>query len=159
MSEERIAKALGLRPLEEVRKEEPDEIIEDTSIEEQEVLPVEINDGEILPAEKSNYSQEPLDDIEFARNNIKELLNKGTDSLDELITLAKQSESPRAFEVVSTMMKTMLDANKEFVDMSQKKKYEQEDTGSVQSQTNVTNNNLILSTTDLLKMMKGEIDG
>ena len=151
MSEEKIAKALGLRPLEEVRDEEPEEIVEN--------LPIEISECEILPAEKSNYSQEPLDDIELARSNIKELLSKGSSSLDELITIAKQSESPRAFEVVSTMMKTMLDANKEFVEMSQKKKYEQEDNGTSGNQTNVTNNNLILSTTDLLKMMKGELDG
>lgn len=155
MSEEKIANALGLRPLEEVREEEKEEE------KEEEVLPIEIIDaGDNLPVSSdTSYGQETLDDIDLARSNLKGLLDKGNSSLDELIQIAKQSESPRAFEVVSTLMKTMIDANKEFVDMSQKKKYEQEDHGSPQgNQTNVTNNNLILSTTDLLKMIKGEIE-
>ena len=42
----------------------------------------------------------------------------------EMVEIAKQSEMPpRAFEVVSTLMKTLLDANKDFVDLSSKKKF------------------------------------
>jgi hypothetical protein len=75
-----------------------------------------------------------------------------------MISLAKQSESPRAFEVASTLMKTLLDANKDFVEISTKKKYaiEEKNGPKEAAQTNVTNNNLILSTADLLKMLKGE---
>jgi len=58
-------------------------------------------------------------------------------------------------------MKTMLDANKDYADISSKKKYAKEEVNGPKeaAQTNVTNNNLILSTADLLKMMKGEKDG
>jgi hypothetical protein len=75
-----------------------------------------------------------------------------------MMSLAKQSESPRAFEVASTLMKTLLDANKDFVEMSMKKKYAVDEVNAPKeaAQTNVVNNNLILSTTDLLKMIKGE---
>jgi hypothetical protein len=75
-----------------------------------------------------------------------------------MMSLAKQSESPRAFEVASTLMKTLLDANKDFVEMSMKKKYAVDEVNGPKeaAQTNVTNNNLIVSTADLLKMLKGE---
>ena len=44
--------------------------------------------------------------------------------------------------------------------MSTKKKYAKEEkNGASNTQQNVTNNNLILSTADLLKMIKGETDG
>jgi hypothetical protein len=155
MSEKIIADALGLRPLEEVipkeDKEEKDFI---------QNLPI-VEGTAHLPEVKDTAGEENLQDIEKARENIEQIINQGTDALDTLVDLAKQSQSARAFEVVSTMMRTLLDANKEFVDMSTKRKYAKEDHGSAGSQgntTNVTNNNLILSTTDLLKMLKGEND-
>ena len=143
MSEKIIAGALGLRPLEEVRKEEMDD------------LPMIIEHDD-LPVVPNTISDENLEDIELARANVKAIVEKGIDSLDELLVLAKQSESARAFEVVSTMMNTLLAANKSFVEMSDKKKYAKEDNSSSAQQTNVTNNNLILTTADLLKMMKGD---
>jgi hypothetical protein len=53
-------------------------------------------------------------------------------------------------------MKTLLDANKDYVEMSTKKRYAKEE--DVSNQTQVTNNNLIVSTSDLLKMIKGDED-
>lgn len=145
MSESKIAEALGLKPLEEV-------------IDADENLPAPPVTVDIsVPAMPSaNAQDEVIEDIEKARQNIVDLMNKGTKSLDELLAVAKQSQNPRAFEVVSTMMKTLLDANKEFVGMSEKKKFAKEDHPSQQATTNVTNNNLILSTTDMLKMLKGD---
>ena len=142
MSEKIIASALGLRPLEEINEDE------------MENLP-DIIEHETLPKVPNSVNDENLDDIELARSNIKTIVEKGIESLDELLSLAKQSESARAFEVVSTMMNTLITANKSFVEMSDKKKYAKEDNSSTK-QTNVTNNNLILTTADLLKMMKGD---
>lgn len=145
MSEKIIAEALGLKPLEDVMKDNVDKQV-----------PVIVDDVDvpILPSVTSH--EEVIDDIDTAKENIATILKKGADSLDELLELAKQSQSPRAFEVVSTMMKTLLDANKEFVGMSEKKKFAKEDHPAQQATTNVTNNNLILSTTDMLKMLKGD---
>jgi hypothetical protein len=50
-------------------------------------------------------------------------------------------------------MKTLLEANKDFVEISTKKRYAKEEQAP---QTQVTNNNLIVSTADLLKMIKGD---
>lgn len=148
MIDDAISKALGLRPLEEAKKEE---------------LPAIVENKETLPVEPVNNSlvDDNIKDIEKARKNIQNIIEKGDDALAEMIDLAKQSESPRAFEVASTLMKTLLDANKDFVEMSTKKKYaiEEKNGAKEAAQTNVTNNNLILSTADLLKMIKGDVNG
>lgn len=145
MSNDKISGVLGLRPIEEAKREE---------------LPVVIDAEEVVPVVYSNDvdDDETIKDIEQARGNIKSIIEQGDDALKEMISLAKQSESPRAFEVTATLMKTLLDANKDFVEMSTKKKYAKEEKMGPKeaAQTNVTNNNLILSTADLLKMLKGE---
>lgn len=146
MSDDKISAALGLRPLEEAKVDD---------------LPIAIEDSNQLPAIQTTASvedDETIQDIELARSNIKNIIQQGDDSLKEMIAFAKQSESPRAFEVASTLMKTLLDANKDFVEMSHKKKYAKEELLGPKeaAQTNITNNNLILSTADLLKMIKGD---
>jgi len=146
---DKISKALGIRPLKEIKQEiqpiEP-EGYDDT-------LPAEVSQGEIVPSSSDDEHQA---DLELARQNVKNIIEMGDDAVAEMVEIAKQSESPRAFEVVSTLMKTLLDANKDYVDISSKKKFEKGD--KPQSETNVTNNNLIVSTADLLKMIKGEGD-
>lgn len=142
MNDDKISEVLGLRPLAEAKQED---------------LPVIVEEKETLPTTQVE-DDETILDIEQARGNIKNIIEQGDDALKEMISLAKQSESPRAFEVASTLMKTLLDANKDFVEMSTKKKYaiEEKNGPKEAAQTNITNNNLILSTADLLKMIKGE---
>lgn len=134
-----IDEALGLRPMEEIDPENSPTVVEETPA-----------------AVYEETDDETLRDLELARSNIQNIIQTGDDSLKEMIDLAKQSESPRAFEVAATLMKTLLEANKDFVEISSKKKeYKSEKNKSPDSaQTNVTNNNLILSTSDLLKMIK-----
>lgn len=146
MSDDKISEVLGLRPLKEAKQDQTPVVVD-----EEELLVPAIN------ADAVN-DDETIRDIEQARGNIKNIIEQGDDALKEMISLAKQSESPRAFEVASTLMKTLLDANKDFVEMSTKKKYAKEELLGPKeaAQTNITNNNLILSTADLLKMIKGE---
>lgn len=146
MSDDKIANALGLKPLAEVLDEIPETSTELVIKESSDIVPV------------ITENTETIQDIEQARSNIKNIITHGDDALKEMMSLAKQSESPRAFEVASTLMKTLLDANKDFVEMSMKKKYAVDEVNAPKeaAQTNVVNNNLILSTTDLLKMIKGE---
>ena len=152
MSNDPIDLALGLRPIDEVPAE--DFTADDTA-----VVPFFGDSVSIVPATVTADDDETVQDIEIARSNIKNIIEYGDDSLKEMINLAKQSESPRAYEVAATLMKTLLDANKDFVDMSMKKKYAKEEIinpKDAAATTNVTNNNLILSTADLLKMLKGD---
>ena len=147
MSDDKIASALGLKPLSEVLDSDVKEASTVLTVPEQVAIVPEVVEN-----------NENIKDIEQARSNIKNIIEQGDDALKEMIALAKQSESPRAFEVASNLMKTLLDANKDFVEMSMKKKYAVDEVNAPKeaAQTNVVNNNLILSTTDLLKMIKGE---
>ena len=141
MSNDSITAALGLRSLKEVFESEP----KDTEI------AVSID---VPPLPSTINADEVVADIETARQNIADLLVSAKSSFDSLSEVAKSSQNARDFEVVATLMKTLLDANKDFVSMSEKKKYAKEDSSSSSATTNITNNNLILSTNDLLKMIK-----
>lgn len=120
---------------------------------------LQIVEGEVRSLTTTEASDENLNDLELARSNVQNIINLGDDAVREMVEIAKQSESPRAFEVVSTLMKTLLDANKEFVEISSKKKNVKDEEAFGKPETNVTNNNLIVSTADLLSMLKGEDNG
>ena len=106
----------------------------------------------------SNNKQEDInDDYQFARENLYSVIDKGTQALDSLLELAKVSEHPRAFEVVATLSKTLMDANKDLLSIQKKVKElqkEGEDSGGSTSQ-NITNALFVGSTADLQKMLKG----
>ena len=91
-------------------------------------------------------------DYDYARKNLYDVIEKGTSALEDIIDIAKQSESPRAFEVVTNLIKTMVDANKDLLELQKKNKDIMKSDDATQN--NVTNNNLILTTGDLLKMIK-----
>jgi len=148
MSDDKISSALGIRPMSE---------IDETEISTE----IEYVEEHTPPAVISDEDDENLQDLDQVRTNIQGVIALGQDAMQEMLEIAKQSEQPRAFEVVSTLMKTMLDANKDFADISSKKKFAQEEINAPReaAQTNTVNNNLIVSTADLLKMIKGDNDG
>jgi hypothetical protein len=148
MSDDKISSALGIRPMSE---------IDETEISTE----IEYVEEHTPPAVISDEDDENLQDLDQVRTNIQGVIDLGQDAMQEMLEIAKQSEQPRAFEVVSTLMKTMLDANKDFADISSKKKFAQEEINAPReaAQTNTVNNNLIVSTADLLKMIKGDNDG
>ena len=164
MNEDKISATLGIRTLAETQAEDSlqttntsNTIVldgsEDPELQGKQQL-VENPKTERLPATTNN--EENIQDIELARQNVKNIIDLGDDAVAEMVEIAKQSESPRAFEVVSTLMKTLLDANKEYVEISTKKKFAKDEQEHGKPETNITNNNLIVSTADLLKMIKGE---
>jgi len=107
----------------------------------------------------SDDKQEDInDDYQYARENLYSVIEKGTEALDSLLELAKVSEHPRAFEVVATLSKTLMDANKDLLSVQKKVKElqkEEEDAGGNTKQ-NVTNALFVGSTAELQKMLKGE---
>jgi hypothetical protein len=153
MSDDKITSTLGLRPIEEAMEDSENKMETQLPANSFDTDHLPVQRAETLPAIPDAGAEENLKDIELAKKNIENIINLGDDAVKEMVEIAKQSESPRAFEVVSTLMKTLLDANKDYVDMSTKKRYAKEEH---KTETNVTNNNLIVSTADLLKMIKGE---
>ncbi len=84
--------------------------------------PVEINPVvEVLSTEivTTNVVEE---DANFARSNIRELITKGNQAMDQLLAVAKESEHPRAYEVAATLIKSLADMNKDLLDLQKKRK-------------------------------------
>ena len=93
-------------------------------------------------------------DANFARENIKQLISSGNIALGELATVANQSESPRAYEVLATMMKNLADMNKDLLEL-QKRKRELAPQSETSKGVNIDKAVFVGSTTELLKMIKG----
>lgn len=94
------------------------------------------------------------DDYEFARQKYYDLLEKGDQALDLMMELARDSEHPRAFEVLSNMMKQNAEIADRLLDNQKKKK----DIITIKNNTalpsSLTQNNVFVgSTTDLQRML------
>jgi len=111
---------------------------------------------EIVPA--SNKVEDNVNyDYDSARNNLHKLLNQGQDALYHALEIAKQSEHPRAFEVVGNLMKQLADTNEQLLALSERKqKLDGPKQQEGQPNKQVTNNNAIFvgSTSELSKMIK-----
>ena len=71
--------------------------------------------------------------------------------------LKKQSQHPRAFEVVGQMIDKLANTNKELLNLHKTKKDIQAEKTS--GPTNVTNALFVGSTSELQKLLKGKTDG
>ena len=92
------------------------------------------------------------DDYEFSRNTYKDLIRTGTSSLDVLAELARESEHPRAFEVLSKTIKDLGDTTEKLMNLQKQK----DDLTNKKEENNreVTNNNVFVgSTADLQRML------
>ena len=91
-------------------------------------------------------------DYEYSRETYYELLEKGKDSLETMMQVARESEHPRAFEVFGQLFKQYTEAQSDLVDLHQKvTKIKGTD---IHKQTNIQNNVMVGSTADLLKAIK-----
>ena len=103
------------------------------------------------------------DDYEYSRDRYKELINQAEDVLPALISLAKESESPRVFEVLSGMIKNMADVTDKLMDLQRKKRdVTAPSRNAIAALENnggatVTNNNVFIgNTADLQKMLRDQ---
>ena len=93
-------------------------------------------------------------DTDYARKNIRILIDKGIVAVDNLLQVSKESEHPRAYEVVAGLMKTMADLNKDLLELQKRRKDlkpQLENTGG-----NITVEKAVFvgSTADLLKQIR-----
>ena len=93
-------------------------------------------------------------DYNYARENYYNLIERNQDAIEEMLEIAKQSEHPRAFEVVGQLIKSGLDANKELMTLHKTKKELSIEKGN--STTNVNNAVFVGSTAELQKLLKAK---
>jgi len=95
------------------------------------------------------------DDYEFARSKYYNLAEKGDEAIELMMELARESEHPRAFEVLSNMMKQNAEVADRLMELQKKKKeVRAESKTPALPNSNLTQNNVFVgSTTDLQRML------
>ncbi len=91
-------------------------------------------------------------DFQYARENIYNVIERGSDAMEGLLEVARETEHPRAYEVVGQLVDKLTNANKELMGLHKTKKSMSDEV--VRSPQNVTNALFVGSTADLQKMLK-----
>jgi len=90
-------------------------------------------------------------DYELVQSNLKELIGNGNLALESALKVATESDSPRAFEVVAILLKTMADLNNNVLDVHKKAK---DTTAPAKTELKQTNNSVFIgSTKDLQNLL------
>lgn len=90
-----------------------------------------------------------LQDIEYARENMYELIEKGHSMLSDIFEIAAQAQSAKVYEVATQLLRTMAQTNLDLIEIQQRKRALSQGEGP-----RVVNNNLTLTTNDLIRLIK-----
>ena len=108
---------------------------------------------EVEKEKKQAVVPEDVDnDYKYARENLYNVIERGTDALNGIVDLAQQSQHPRSFEVVADLIRTLSSANKDLLDVQKKMKDLQPENDKPK---NVTNNLFVGSTKDITDLLQG----
>lgn len=128
---EKLSEILDVEPIElEQPKEEKNQLVEIKSD----------NDVEI--------------DTEIARQNIKDLIDRGDRAVEELAIVARDSQHPRAYEVLAGMIKNLSDMNKDLLEIQKRKKDLLVNIESASKDVNIDKAVFVGSTAELMKLIK-----
>jgi len=94
------------------------------------------------------------DDANFARCNIRNLIEKGNQAMDDLLNVAKASEHPRAYEVAAGLIKNLADLNKDLLEIQKRRKDLSPQEASSVKNVNVDKAVFVGSTAELVKLLK-----
>lgn len=130
----------------------------------------EINNAlDLAPINSNNQltviqAQESTDDFEYARTNLYDVAEKTNQALEDMIAIAQQSQHPKAYEVLNSLLKTMADVNNTLTEIQIKKARiaaiaEKAKNGGQVEQQSVTNNLFVGSTAELQKMLEDMKNG
>jgi hypothetical protein len=106
---------------------------------------------EKLPKPEGNFFDS---DYNFSKETYYSLIRKGQQGIEEMLEVAAASEHPRAYEVLSKLIKDVSDVNDRLMDLNKKKK-DLENSDKKHTE-NTTNNVFIGSTTELQRLLHRE---
>lgn len=94
-------------------------------------------------------------DFESARANLYEVIQTGKEAIDKLSDIASNSQHPRAFEVLAKLMDTVVNTNKELLELQSKIREIDAKDSPINEKAQTINNNLFVgSTAELQKVLK-----
>ena len=96
-----------------------------------------------------------VDAYEQSKDNLQELIDNGKEAMEELLAIAKEGQHPRAYEVYGTLLKNMVDANKELLNVQ--KQMRDMDGKKNEGGTKIDKAAIFVgSTAELSKLIKGK---
>jgi len=115
--------------------------------------------GEVLPPKSKKKEANINYDYDKTRDNLHGLLNQGQDALYNALEIAKQSEHPRAFEVVGNLIKQLSEVNAQLLELHDKKQKLDTPKGSDKNESKqVTNNAIFVGSTSELNKLISDIN-
>ena len=125
-------------------------------------LDIEVVDEEDSPITKQESKAIEKDkkdstrDYEYTRGNLYSLIEKGQEALDSIMEVAQEGQQPRAFEVVSQLIKNVADTTDKLIDLQLKMKDLDEE--KAKGPSTVNNALFVGSTAELQKLLKKGMD-
>jgi hypothetical protein len=112
---------------------------------------------EIVPKKSTlpiNVEDDLSDDYQQSRENLQDIIDQGKEAMEDILRIARESEHPRAFEVYGTLLKNMVDANKELLNIQKHMR----DMNGKKEVNNTTIDKAIFvgSTSELSKLLKSK---
>jgi hypothetical protein len=111
---------------------------------------VKFESGSVRPNE-----QDIIDDYNFARSTLRDLIEKGGEALNDAISLTKESPQPRTIEVTATLISQIASVSKDLLSLSKTAKEIESKVNSpgVGTPTEGPQNNLYITTEALSEML------
>jgi hypothetical protein len=116
---------------------------------------IEINpivEKKVNPIQVSNNDADIENDYAYQRQNFYNLVERGSDAIEGILELARESDAPRAYEVAGNLIKQVAEVTEKLGDLQEKMKRLKEVPSNAPK--NVTNALFVGSTAELQKMLK-----
>lgn len=140
-----------------------DQFLDDSEHDDEEQVihpPMVVDRKELSEPHSDSVIDNAKEDYEFVRTNLKQIVETNVKALEGLAKVAQESESPRAYEVLSGFMKQMADANESLINLHKQVKEitnvtgDNGGAGDAPTGGNTTNNYFAGSTEDLLDLVE-----
>jgi DNA-binding ferritin-like protein len=102
-----------------------------------------------------DMKQDLTDAYQQSKENLQEIIDQGKDAMEEILQVAKAGQHPREFEVYGTLLKNMVDANKELLNI-QKQMREMDGKKKDNGDTKIDKAIFVGSTAELNKLLNNK---
>lgn len=112
----------------------------------------------LIPSKKDLAAVKKSDDYETARGNMDNVIEVGTEAMTELAEMAKLSQDPRIYRVLTELLSAMTTANKELMEIKAKEVdiKIKEQSAEKEPAATVNQNLYVGSTAELLEILKNK---
>ena len=111
----------------------------------------------ILSAKEPNLKTDLNVAYNETQKNLLNIIDQGSEAMESILQIAKEGQHPRAFEVYSGLLKNVVDANKELLNI-QKQMRDMDGVKKETTNTNIDKAIFVGSTAELAKYLKDNKD-